>query len=301
MVESVKVGRMPARSGETDQAAPGEVRAGFDAFYERKWSGHGGFWLDWYPRYMGLYADLLRHRNREIAAVLPKELGRALDCGCGAGDVSAILAEHARMVVSLDVALANLHQTRRNLQGSVAVVCAGAEDLPFASEQFDAIVLADVIEHIPRRERAMTELARVLRPGGLLVIATPDRRVLETIEAIDRVAARGIRGLRSIVRLVRGRPPAGTPAPADEAWEEFFSRQELADLVQSVGLTIREHRNICFYPGPEGGGVFAMFLATIGRFDRFREGLMEPALRPLFAAIARLELFNQKQFLVAVK
>jgi len=295
------VARMPSRSGEPDQAEHGEVRAGFDAFYERKWSGHGGFWLDWYPRYMGLYADLLRQRNREISAALPNGLGRALDCGCGAGDVSAILIDRARAVVAVDVAIANLYQTRRNLRDQAAALCAGAEDLPFASEQFDAVVLADVIEHIPRNKEAMVEIARVLRPGGLLVIATPDRQVLETIEAIDRVAARGVRGLRSFVRRAMGRPGIGAHAPSDEAWEEFLTRQELADLVRGVGLTIREHRNICFYPGPEGGGVFAMMLATIGRFDRFRERLMEPALRPLFAAIARLERFNQKQLLVAVK
>jgi hypothetical protein len=134
-----------------------------------------------------------------------------------------------------------------------------------------------------------------------MLIATPDRRVLETIEAIDRVAARGIRGLRSIVRRMLGRERVGAPASTDDAWEEFFTKQELADLVRGAGLTIREHRNICFYPGPEGGGVFAMMLATIGRYDGFRERLMEPTLRPIFAAIARLELFNQKQFLVAVK
>jgi len=284
--------------------APPDVRAGFEAHYQQKWAGHGGFWLDWYPRYMGLYADLLRQRNRAIREVLPTGLERVLDCGCGAGDVSALLTEHARVVVSLDVAQANVVQTRRNLLerfGRAMVLRAGAEELPFTDGQFDAVILADVIEHIPRRAQAVAELARVLRPGGLLIMATPDRRVLETIEKLDHVVTGFLRGLRSVVRLARGRGRSRASEVTDEAWEEFFTRRELAELVRSAGFTVREHRNVCFYPGPEGGGAFAMLLAYVGRYDRFREHLLEPTLRPLFAALARLEFMNQKQLIVAVK
>src|SRR5215831_11600755 len=124
-----------------------EVRAGFVRFYAAKWHAHRGFWLDWYPAHLGLYADLLRQRNREIEAVLPRGLDRVLDCGCGAGDVSALLARRARRVVSLDVAPANLRRAEENLARlhlRPLVVQAGAEELPFADASFDAAVLADV-------------------------------------------------------------------------------------------------------------------------------------------------------------
>src|SRR5215831_16619442 len=118
-----------------------EVRAGFVRFYAAKWHAHRGFWLDWYPAHLGLYADLLRQRNREIEAVVPRGLDRVLDCGCGAGDVSALLARGARQVVSLDVAPMNLRRTEENLLGlglRPLVVRGAAEDLPFASGSFDA-------------------------------------------------------------------------------------------------------------------------------------------------------------------
>jgi len=280
-----------------------DLRAGFEQFYGAKWRDHDGFWLDWYPPYMGLYADLLRQRNREIESVLPAGLDGVLDCGCGAGDVSALLARRARRVVSLDVAASNLSRTRQNLRrvgvGPLAVQ-AGGEDLPFADASFDAAVLADVIEHIPDRRRTVAELARVLRPGGLAVIVTPDRAVHATIERVDAVAARALRGARRVVRTLLRRTPRPAPPPGPgEQWEEFLGRDELRDLFVDGGFRVREHRNICFYPGPEGGGAFAMLLGTLAQHDRLRERVVEPALRRMFAAIARAEFLNQKQLLVA--
>jgi ubiquinone/menaquinone biosynthesis C-methylase UbiE len=279
------------------------VRAGFEAFYREKWGGRDGFWLDWYPRHLGLYADLLRQRNRALAAAVPHGLGRILDCGCGAGDVSALLHEHANEVISFDVAGSNARQTHRNLTarfGGAFVLRAGGEELPFTDSSFDAVVLADVIEHIPRADRAVAEFARVLRPGGRLVMATPDRGVLETIERVDRVAISAVSGMRAAARRVLGRPYRPRPAGAEQ-WERFFSRAELAELVAGAGLNVLEHRNICFYPGPEGGGTFALFLAYLAPFERLRERILEPTLRRLFAALARLEVLNQKQLIVAEK
>jgi SAM-dependent methyltransferase len=182
--------------------------------------------------------------------------------------------------------------------GAACVLRAGGEALPFADSTFDAVVLADVIEHIPRAELAVAEFARVLRPGGRLVMATPDRAVLETIERIDRVAMSVVSGVRAAARRVLGRGYRPAP-PGVEQWEQFFSHDELAALVTGAGLTVVEHRNICFYPGPEGGGTFALFLAYLAPFERLRERVLEPTFRRVFAALARLEVLNQKQLIVA--
>lgn len=282
-------------------AEPQHIRAGFEAFYRDKWAERDGYWLDWYPRHLALYADLLRQRNRAIAAALPEGLDRVLDEGCGAGDVSRMLAERARQVVSFDIVQANARLARRNLVrslGRATVLRAGGEELPFPDASFDAAVLADVIEHIPRADRAVAELFRVLRPGALLVVVTPDKDVLEAIERVDRVAMSAVSALRAAARKLLRR--AYHPAPAhDGAWEEFFTRARLRELVEAAGFTVREQRNICFYPGPEGGGTFALLLAYLAPFRRLRERLLEPALRALFAAVARLERLNQKQLIVA--
>jgi hypothetical protein len=140
-------------------------------------------------------------------------------------------------------------------------------------------------------------VVRVLRPGGTVVVVTPDRTVLGAIAAVDGVLAAGLRGARSLSRLVRGRPPLST-SEHDEPWEEFLSRHDLAALARDVGLTTTRHENICFYPGPEGGGTFAALLTLAGPRVMAR---VEPPLRRLFALAARARLLNQKQMLVATR
>jgi ubiquinone/menaquinone biosynthesis C-methylase UbiE len=280
---------------------PRDLRASFDRFYHAKWENHDGFWLDWYPPHLALYADLLRQRNREIEAVLPPGLHTALDCGCGAGDVSALLSRHVGRVVSLDVSVSNLTHTRANLTRLGAgplVIRAGAEELPFSDGTFDAAVLADVIEHVPDRVRTVAELARVLRPGGLAIIVTPDRAVHEAIERIDAVATTAIRGARRVVRTLLRRAPLQAQPSQPGEWEEFLGREELRELFVAGGFRVREHRNVAFYPGPEGGGAFAMLLGTLAGHDRLRQKIVEPALRRAFAAIGSIGFFNQKQMLV---
>jgi ubiquinone/menaquinone biosynthesis C-methylase UbiE len=219
----------------------------------------------------------------------PAEGVTVLDVATGGGHVARRLRERGATVVTLDPA-----------PGMQADTTAPAEQLPFADGSFDAVVLADVIEHIPRADRAVAEFARVLRPGGRLVMATPDRAVLETIERLDHLATSLVSGVRAAARRVLGRTyrPA---AAATEAWERFFSRADLAELVTGARLRVIEHKNVGFYPGPEGGGTFALFLGYLAPFERLRERVLEPTFRRVFAALARLEVLNQKQLIVAEK
>jgi SAM-dependent methyltransferase len=53
------------------------------------------------------------------------------------------------------------------------VVRGTAYDLPFADDSFDRVVAAEVLEHLPQDERAMRELFRVLKPGGLVAVTVP--------------------------------------------------------------------------------------------------------------------------------
>jgi SAM-dependent methyltransferase len=99
-----------------------------------------------------------------LAAVAEARPRRVLDAGSGAGGYAALLA--APEVVCLDQSQAAVEATRaRGLDARVGDL----EDLPFGDGEFDVVLCNHVLYHVPDREAAIQELARVLRPGGRFV------------------------------------------------------------------------------------------------------------------------------------
>jgi len=64
-------------------------------------------------------------------------------------------------------------QSRKAAAGT-ALQVASAEELPFADGTFGVVVIKHIVEHLPRPERAMTEIGRVTASGGILILATPN-------------------------------------------------------------------------------------------------------------------------------
>ena len=99
---------------------------------------------------------------------------RVLDLGCGGGFLANHLAAHGHEVTGLDTIAANLAVARaRDATGRVRYVQGDALALPFADEEFDRVVAAEVLEHIPADTAAIDELVRVLRPGGTIAVSVP--------------------------------------------------------------------------------------------------------------------------------
>ena len=117
---------------------------------------------------------------RDAAAMLLKTArlaahGRVLDVGCGSGQTMAWFraAHPAWDVVGLDVAFEGLNAARAF--GERELLAASALDLPFADQSMDAVITLDVLQHLPLRggdSQALSEMRRVLRPGGHLLIRT---------------------------------------------------------------------------------------------------------------------------------
>jgi SAM-dependent methyltransferase len=95
---------------------------------------------------------------------------RLLDGGCGAGALLAALAERG-WAAGVDVSASAIAITRD--RGLGRLTQADVEALPFAGGSFDAVMLCDVLEHVPDDQRALDEAARVLRPGGITVLTLP--------------------------------------------------------------------------------------------------------------------------------
>lgn len=111
-----------------------------------------------------------------LAAVKP---ARLLEVGPGTGAFAARCAEKLRChIVAVDASADMVAATRA--QG-VEAVLGDVQDLPFDDGAFDAALAAWMLYHVPDRDRALGELARVLHPGGRLIAITNGRRALSEL------------------------------------------------------------------------------------------------------------------------
>jgi ArsR family transcriptional regulator len=94
------------------------------------------------------------------------------DLGCGTGQVSAAIAPFVRHVVAVDASAAMLQAAKKRLQGleNVDLRRGDLEALPIDDARLDAAMLMMVLHYLPEPERALREVARVLKPGGTLLV-----------------------------------------------------------------------------------------------------------------------------------
>lgn len=95
---------------------------------------------------------------------------RALDLSAGSGDTSQILAAQGYVVVATDYGRPRPMANNIGRVGGVDL----NEFLPFRSGAFDAVNLVEVIEHIENQPQLIREICRVLKPGGRVLISTPN-------------------------------------------------------------------------------------------------------------------------------
>jgi ubiquinone/menaquinone biosynthesis C-methylase UbiE len=109
---------------------------------------------------------------------------RVLDMGCGGGRHAFALYRRGADVVALDMdegelkdvagMFAAMAEEGEVPEGATAQALRGtAYGLPFPDDTFDRIIAAEVLEHLPEDSRAMAELFRVLKPGGLIAVTVP--------------------------------------------------------------------------------------------------------------------------------
>ncbi|MGQ9625434.1 MAG: methyltransferase domain-containing protein [Anaerolineae bacterium] len=97
---------------------------------------------------------------------------RVLDLGCGVGMYTAAFRRYTHSVYGLEI---DFSRAQEAAEKSAGVVLAQAEELPFAGASFDVVFSHEVLEHVRDDRAAVREAARVLRPGGHLVIFVPNR------------------------------------------------------------------------------------------------------------------------------
>lgn len=138
-----------------------DLRSEYDRWHQMNASGTG----PWYR----LVWDALERRELLADA-------RVLEIGCGGGDFAARLAAAgARTVIGQDFAPVAIDHACERFQANNLIFEVGdIEQIRYPDSHFDVVVSCETLEHVPNPRRAVSELARVLRPGGTLMLTTPN-------------------------------------------------------------------------------------------------------------------------------
>jgi ubiquinone/menaquinone biosynthesis C-methylase UbiE len=104
---------------------------------------------------------------------------KVLDIACGAGYGSAMISEAAKEVIGVDLDKKSIEQARANYKkANLSFISAPAEKIPFPDQYFDMVVSFETIEHLDNDRIFLSEIKRVLKKGGELIISTPNRKIV---------------------------------------------------------------------------------------------------------------------------
>lgn len=141
----------------TESYTPGHLQNSVDFMSLRTIDTHGGFIKPWVRRGQDL-----------------------LDCGCGPGTMTCGLAKWVLpgTVTGVDAAESQIEQARLNAEkhriSNATFKSSSVYELPFEAASFDGVFSHALFEHLRQPERAVSELFRVLRPGGFVGLCSPD-------------------------------------------------------------------------------------------------------------------------------
>jgi SAM-dependent methyltransferase len=164
--------------------------------------------------------DYYGQARPEVAELVPPECRRVLDVGCAAGQLGALLRARGHYVAGIELS-PNAAEQARHLLDHVEVRDVEAEGFPFEPESFDAILFADVLEHLVDPWRVLREAASLLVPGG---------RVIASIPNLQNAAV--------LRRLIRGRWQYRERGITDFGHLRFFTLHTIRHLFQQAGLRL---------------------------------------------------------------
>ena len=100
---------------------------------------------------------------------------RILDCGCGRGEYLRVLAQHSNEVSGVEYDAQKVKDFFAHAQVRAEVKVGNVENLEFANDTFDFVLMNEVLDHVANEKQALGEVFRVLKPGGRLALFTPNR------------------------------------------------------------------------------------------------------------------------------
>jgi demethylmenaquinone methyltransferase/2-methoxy-6-polyprenyl-1,4-benzoquinol methylase len=184
-------------------------------------------------------------RRATVAAVKPGQGLRALDLGCGTGDLTLALRRAGAIAIALDPVVDMLEAARAKLlpRGAASPLLVGdATDLPFRAGSFDVVVSAFVMRNVADLPRALRETRRVLRPGGRVGILELTPVTMPIVAPIFRLYFHHV--VPRLGALITGDRHAYTYLPASV--DRFPTANALAGMLAEAGFERIRYRRLMF-------------------------------------------------------
>jgi ubiquinone/menaquinone biosynthesis C-methylase UbiE len=119
----------------------------------------------------------IEHLHRYAIACEVAKNKAVLDIACGEGYGSNLLAQKATHVTGVDIDNATIQKAKQKYTHSnLSFITGDVRKTPCPNHSFDIVVSFETIEHIEEQAQMIQEIKRVLKPGGLLIISTPDKK-----------------------------------------------------------------------------------------------------------------------------
>lgn len=228
---------MTGRAQETKSTIDSEEVARFSAMAEEWWDPTGKFkpLHKFSPVRLEYIKDhVSRHFGRDPKASDAFKGLRFVDIGCGGGLLSEPMARLGADVVGADPSETNIKIARLHMKTSGLEIdyrAETAESLAAAGETFDVVFSMEVIEHVADVPLFLEATAQMVRPGGLMFVATINR----TLKAY----ALAIVGAEYVLRWL----PKGT-----HSYEKLVRPSEIEGPLQSAGLTMIDRCGVTYNP-----------------------------------------------------
>jgi 2-polyprenyl-6-hydroxyphenyl methylase/3-demethylubiquinone-9 3-methyltransferase len=223
----------------------GHIRSSVDAREVEKFAALAGEWWDPDGKFAPLHRlnpvrlafirnTALRHFGRDANPLAPFRGLSLLDVGCGGGLVAEAMSRQGFEVLGIDAAEENVAAATahaREMATPPRYRSAAAEELVPEGASFDVVLALELVEHVVNRAEFLETCAQLLKPRGLIILATLNR-TLKSL-ALAKIGAEYI---------LRWLPP-GT-----HDWNKFVSPEVLSSELHELGLASVETRGISFDP-----------------------------------------------------
>lgn len=228
---------MSHASANNSRTANAEEIARFSAMAEKWWDPNGA--MKPLHKFNPIRLQLLRdniaaHLGRDASQLDVLKDVEIIDIGCGAGLLSEPLARMGAKMTSIDAAENNIEVAKVHAaQSGLAIDYRNCtpEMLVDEGKQFDIVLNMEVIEHVDDPQFFMQACAALLKPGGLMFVATLNR----TIKSLALAKF----GAEYVLRWL----PAGT-----HDWRKFVKPSEMSGFLRGAGLDLVEITGVAYNP-----------------------------------------------------